>query len=277
VCAFARHEQETDGRKAGGDVRPMFIQIEITTHCNFTCFYCAGRDMAQKHMSWATFADLLAKLPKGRHTVSLQGEGEPIVHPKFWKMIEAIGARGHIPYTITNGSRLKADLIARHFPQLGISLDTLDETEATRIGRLQLPKVLRNLERLVQTYDPRRIRIHTVDYGQDIEPIKQYLKRLGIRRQLVQPLQRKDDYAYRYPALRPVRLERYTYRCHYIDKPSMKYFNIDGQEFPCCFIKNKANFVSTQHIRESLARREVPASCRGCEMISAPAARPAPR
>ena len=37
----------------------MFFQIEVTTHCSFTCFYCAGRDMPQRHMGWPVFERVL--------------------------------------------------------------------------------------------------------------------------------------------------------------------------------------------------------------------------
>jgi len=255
----------------------MFIQIEITTHCNFSCFYCAGRDMPQKHISWEVFSKILSELPPGRHTLSLQGEGEPIVHRGFWRMVEMVVERGHVPYTITNGSHLDAEKIKRHFPSIGISLDTVDENEAERIGRHDLPKVLGNIERLIETYPPRCIVIHTVDYGQEKEPLRAYLRRLGITRHAVQPLQTKDDYAYRYPGLIPVKFIDYTYSCRYIDAPLRKFYTIDGVELPCCFIKDVRNFVSIAHIRESFEKKIAPPCCAGCREITREKAIGSPR
>ena len=36
----------------------MMVQFEITTRCNFDCFYSAGRAMRQGNMSYETFAAL---------------------------------------------------------------------------------------------------------------------------------------------------------------------------------------------------------------------------
>ena len=51
----------------------MFHQIEITTKCNFRCFYCAGRTMPQRHMTEATMNDILARLNQNtlNHTDSI--------------------------------------------------------------------------------------------------------------------------------------------------------------------------------------------------------------
>ena len=49
----------------------MLFQLEVTTHCTFTCFYCAGREMPQRHMGWAVFEMVLGRIAPGPHTVSL--------------------------------------------------------------------------------------------------------------------------------------------------------------------------------------------------------------
>jgi MoaA/NifB/PqqE/SkfB family radical SAM enzyme len=246
----------------------MHIQIEITTRCNYQCFYCAGRDMPQTHMAWLLFNTILHNLPAGRHRISLQGEGEPFWHPRFWDMVDRIVQCGHTPHTITNGSHLDVERIAQYFPKIGISIDTIDPGEANRIKRYNVRNVLHNLHRLLQVYPPERILIHTVDYGQDLQPLAVYLRSLGITKHIVQPLQEKDDYAYRYSDLLPQRAPgHYTYHCRYITAPLMRYYNVDGIEMPCCFIKDVSQFLSTDHIRRDLEAGTVPATCRGCREI----------
>lgn len=250
----------------------MFFQFEVTTHCTFTCFYCAGRDMPQKHMGWDVFERLLAGLPQGRHVVSLQGEGEPTLHPRFWDMAAAVRRRGYEPTTITNGYEIDVARMAEEMPTVAVSLDTLDEAEATRIGRLKLPRVLANLERLVEVMGSKRIRIMTVDFGQDLSALRVFLKGKGIDQHIVQPLQGKDDYARRYPERLPVN-GQYHHHCRFLKAPVMRFYDIVGREMPCCFIKDASAFTSIDALTAELARGVVPKSCSGCsEIMSLPLA-----
>ena len=166
-----------------------FVQIEITTICNFDCFYCAGRSMPQRHMELGRFENILGRLPGKRLTVSLQGEGEPVLHPGFWAMVRKVSGTGKWPYTITNCSAIDAAMTAKLFPRIGVSLDTLDHAEAEKIGRFGLSGVLANLERLAAAMGPKRIIIHSVDYGQPLEDVRRYVQSLGAHRHVVQPIQ----------------------------------------------------------------------------------------
>jgi MoaA/NifB/PqqE/SkfB family radical SAM enzyme len=261
-------------------ISARMAQIEVTTICNFDCYYCAGREMAQRHMDMAVFERVLAQfVPSTGMTVSLQGEGEPTLHPAFWDMARAVRARGLRVTTITNGSRVDAAQFARGLHRVGVSVDTFDADEARRIGRYNLPKVLANLELLVQAMGPARITVHTVQYGQDLEPLQAYLKALGVQRHIVQRLQVKDDYVRHYKpqsggdGTRPVvmvpraapALERYS--CSFLDTPRMRYFDIEGREMPCCFIKDASVYTSIDDLRQTLARRLVPPACAGCREL----------
>lgn len=245
-----------------------FVQIEITTICNFQCFYCAGRDMPQTHMPMERFTEILQSLPSGSYIVSLQGEGEPTAHPKFWEMAGLVTKLGKIPYTITNGSVIDASRAAVTLPRIGVSLDTLDPVEADQIGRYKLHKVLANLDALIAGMGPDRILIHTVDYGQAIQPLRDYLIARGMRSHVVQPLQAKADYSYRYPGLMRASTTEYHYQCRYINERFMRFYDINGNHMPCGFIKDHRIFVSTDYIAQALLQSKVPESCVGCREIS---------
>jgi len=66
-----------------------FLQIEPTTRCNFICGFCAGRHMPQQNMALDVFERALSSVHGLRH-VELQGEGEPMLHPDFFRMGEMI-------------------------------------------------------------------------------------------------------------------------------------------------------------------------------------------
>ena len=244
----------------------MFFQIEVTTHCTFTCFYCAGREMPQRHMGWPVFEMVLGRIPPGPHSVSLQGEGEPTLHPRFWEMVSRVRERGLAPTTITNGYELDVGRVAAELPTVAVSIDTLDEAEATRIGRLKLPRVLANLDALSAAMGPERIRIMTVDYGQDLDPVRRFVEAGRFGQHIVQPLQGKDDYARRYPD-RVTRGGAYHYRCRFLLAPVMRYYDIDGRELPCCYIKDTSSFRSIEALASDLGRGVVPPACAGCREI----------
>lgn len=246
----------------------MFIHIEISTQCNFNCFYCAGRGMAQKRMGLTKFKEVLGQIPPGNHTVCLQGEGEPLLHPDFWEMVSLVQQAGQTPYTITNGSEIDAERIAANLPSIGVSIDTLDKHEADRIGRKSLPRVLRNLDQLIERLGPSRLVVMTVDYGQPLDELKGFLNSKGIFQHIIQPLQLKEDYRQAYPDIPPP-AGNYTYQCRFLEQDLQRTYDIDGRAFPCCHIKNTDGYESIEALRESLARREVPAPCIGCREILA--------
>lgn len=221
-------------------------------------------------MAMERFEEIVSGLPAGKYQVSLQGEGEPMAHPHFWKMVERIWGLGKIPYTITNASLLDSPQVAKWFPEIGVSLDTVDPRESQKIGRYKLGRALGNLEELIKVMGALRIIVHTVDYGQPLLPLRNYLQQRGLFRHIVQPLQVKMDYLKRYnDRALTVPEWRYHYRCRYIIQPLMRFYNIDGIEMPCCYIKDASKYVSSDEIKHQLLDRQVPGCCAGCREIVA--------
>lgn len=254
----------------------MLYQIEVTTHCNFQCFYCAGRDMPQRHMEWDLFESILAGIPSGPHLISLQGEGEPTIHPRFWEMVEAVRARGLTPYTITNGSYGSPERFAEAFPRIGESIDTLDPIEANRIGRYKLDRVLRNLDELNAHMGSGRIHIMTVDYGQSLDAVREFVRTRGFSHG-VQPLQPKADYARRYRDRLEAPPPKYTYRCRFLEQPLRRFYDIKGREYPCCYIKDARWHEPVETMQAKMAAHQLPAACKGCGEVLTPESLPRPR
>lgn len=244
------------------------IQIEITTRCNYSCFYCAGRQMPQMDMPKERFDAILSTLGDGCGQVfSLQGEGEPTLHPLFWEFADQVERQGYVPYTITNGTRIDPDRFSKVFRNVGYSIDTLDPNEAEVIGRHNLKKALSNLDALIESMGASRIIVHTVHYGQDLSLLIAYLKEREVRH-LIQPLQAKDDYikTYRLPTTRQG-IQSGGGSCRFLSHKLMRYFTIDGVELPCCFIKDTTGFVSEHQLRLSLSGGIVPKPCQGCREL----------
>ena len=130
-----------------------FAQIEPTTRCNFTCGFCAGRFMRQGDLPYETFERFLAHNPRLRH-VELQGEGEPLMHPRFFDMVAACRARGIRVSLISNGSFLGPEqvdrLIEAPVESIHISLESSDPEEFQAIRGGKFSKVLTGIRLLME-------------------------------------------------------------------------------------------------------------------------------
>lgn len=264
-CPIATRREAVTARDHHPPVR-QFFQIEVTTVCNFRCFYCIGRSWRPRHMPMDLFAAILGELPSGSHIVSLQGEGEPLAHPRFWEMVERVVRAGHVPYTITNGSLVQATRMAAFFPTVGFSLDTLDPIEAERIGRRNLKRVLARFKALCHAMGPGRIIVHTVDLGQNLAPLREYLSRCGVLRHAVQPLQGKPDYRRNYPDWRIPTIPRRGI-CRALQNPDGRYFTVDGIGLPCPYIKDLRAYRSDDLLCADFQAGRVPAVCEGCREL----------
>jgi len=110
--------------------------------------------MPQKNMSPEVFEQALSSLEGLRH-VELQGEGEPMLHPEFFRLAEIIRQRHpHARISlITNGSLLTAEnvvqLIDLAFHKVSISIESPDPGEFSAVRGGKLEKVLDGIRLLM--------------------------------------------------------------------------------------------------------------------------------
>lgn len=211
--------------------------------------------MAQKSMPFDEIKRIIDQYPRGI-VVNLQGEGEPTQHPDFEAIVRYVYDSGKLPFIITNGSRINASFIRKCFKSIGFSIDTLDDVESNKIGRFGLKYVLSALDSVKDIAT-----VYTVDYGQNIEPLRQYLKAKAIPH-IIQKANTKSDY--------PIHkeIQEYHYNCQYINNRQLDYYNINSKLMPCCYIKDESKCISIDDIKEKLKNRQVPDCCVGCRQIS---------
>lgn len=113
----------------------QFAQVEPTTKCNFRCGFCCGRSMDQSNLSLAQFTEFLELFPEIQH-LELQGEGEPLINPDFFKMVDLANRRRIYISFITNGSFLHAyiqQILDSQIRSIRVSLETADSEKFQRI------------------------------------------------------------------------------------------------------------------------------------------------
>ena len=251
----------------------MLVQIELTTRCNFKCYYCAGRSMYQGDMTYPDFKRILDEhiarygVPE---SVRLQGEGEPTLHKHFFDMAAHIRELGSIPLTITNGTYKHPEHFLGHFDNIGVSMDTLDEQVAKRIGRLDLSRVIRFIKTLAKHI---RITVWSVAIATDLPLVRRFCEEHGVAH-VVQPLQPKFDYACNYPNLpQSGKVRKNDFWCRYIAHPLWRYYALDGTELPCCFIKDLSKYDGYEKMAAQVAEGITPEACVGCLYGQKPLAR----
>ncbi|MBN1839167.1 MAG: radical SAM protein [Campylobacterales bacterium] len=236
----------------------MFTQIEITTVCNAHYFYCPQDTLPHRHMSVECFKKIIQSEKKPT-LLLLQGTGEPLLHPSFWKMVILAKERGHRIGIITNGS-IAIDLKYLFLlDTLGFSLDTLDEEIARKRGRTSPAQTIKHLL-ACHALIPKKIKLYAVNYGQDLAPLKAFAKEHSISL-TIQNLQPKKSYQAHY-ITEP--LPYTTFKCSYLENEKMRYYFVDGTKAPCCFMIDPTKVLSTKEIRQHLAQKSVPSCCTQC-------------
>jgi MoaA/NifB/PqqE/SkfB family radical SAM enzyme len=130
------------------------IQIEPTTRCNFTCGFCIGRHMEQRDLAFEVFEKVLELNPDLEH-VEIQGEGEPLMHPRFFDMVERCREKGILVSTITNGSYFTAEnvdkILSGGIVKVAVSVESPDPITFREIRGGKFEKVIRGIELLMKT------------------------------------------------------------------------------------------------------------------------------
>ncbi|MFH1399311.1 MAG: radical SAM protein [Candidatus Woesearchaeota archaeon] len=132
-------------------------QIEPTTRCNLNCKICCGRFLEQGDMDFEDFKIMISKLPHLR-CVLLQGEGEPLLNPDFFKMVAFLKQKNVYVHTITNGTLLQKEaiksIISSGINKLAFSIDSYcqDDFIVTK-PTVKLDVVITNLRQLIRERD----------------------------------------------------------------------------------------------------------------------------
>lgn len=188
-----------------------FLQIDPTIRCNYGCAYCRGRSMPQEDIDPALVDAALDLFPSTRF-VELHGEGEPLLHPRFFDLAAKARSRGARISLFTNGSLLQAHQVERlldaGFEKIVISMDSADPERfrLLRTGRFDV--VREGMERLMARRRERGLSAPAVGisatiqrtFADDIPGLVSFYLELGLDGGIgYQPLNPAASYARHYP------------------------------------------------------------------------------
>jgi MoaA/NifB/PqqE/SkfB family radical SAM enzyme len=164
---------------------PAFLQVEPVGQCNLRCQMCPiqfRRDGPPygplAFMAWDTFTRIVDELP-AVDELHLQGLGEPLMHPRFFDMVDYAASKGIRVTTNSNLtllSRQRAERCAASgLDTLFVSVDGATPTTYERIRvRSRFERVVRNLEALLAARAGRatpHLRLVTVAMRQNLHEL----------------------------------------------------------------------------------------------------------
>lgn len=128
------------------------VFIELSSICNFHCFYCESPNHNRKsQMDDAVFQKVLDQLPKlTSQPIRLHCDGEPTVHAKFFEYASAINGRGMRINLVSNGSNLQERFL-RLKMDIGIHLSTSAEEFRLR-SNLQFDRYLDGMRNYLRAW-----------------------------------------------------------------------------------------------------------------------------
>lgn len=142
---------------------PLHVYIEPTTQCNLKCLHCGrtywkGRDQ-HRDLEFDAFERLVKELKAlGIPSITIQGLGEPLMHPRIFDMIECASTAGLITRFNSNFTILTPEMAERivtsGHSEVNVSIESIDPEVYADIRRKgELAPVLANIKLLADTRD----------------------------------------------------------------------------------------------------------------------------
>jgi len=119
-----------------------YLQLHITEKCNLNCRHCYLGDKGNAELPFSLAKKALDEFSEFGLKVLITG-GEPMLHSKFWEIIEYAGSLPVRIELLTNGTFLSeknAERLAKHINGVQISLDGLKEGHEFMRGRKTFEK-----------------------------------------------------------------------------------------------------------------------------------------
>jgi MoaA/NifB/PqqE/SkfB family radical SAM enzyme len=175
----------TPGATASGALgAPLYLAWQLTNECNFACLHCIeesgpGRAFKDEMSDQQVFAVLQQAIDLDVPYISLSG-GEPMVHPRFFDLVEYAGARGAQLKIETNGQYLTKEACQRlrelEVKSVQVSMDGASRETFNKMRvRGDFDEVVQGIRNLVEAgvpleinYSPTKFNTHEIGRAVDL-------------------------------------------------------------------------------------------------------------
>ena len=145
-----------NGVKKADDYFPISVELHLTDCCNLNCEWCTDQKLRSNKatLELAVIEKLFCEFGKSKTGVTLEGGGEPTLHPHFREVAEAGKRHGLDMGLISNGTVDISDCVSK-LKWVRISLDS--GTREEYIGEKGVDcfeRVLENLRKMTDAINP---------------------------------------------------------------------------------------------------------------------------
>lgn len=192
------------GEKEYDDLYPISVELSLTNVCNQYCVWCCDATVRSKYLGHADkkiLFNLIKDLQKGgTKGITIEGGGEPTLHPDFEEIIDRIRESNMAVGLISNGLNIEKVIPnIDSFEWIRISLDADNAYTFKRYkGTEGFLNVMNNIEKLVRKKRRTLLSVGYVATRYNLRNIKDVVKRLrdmGVDYFYIRPIEDNPKYA----------------------------------------------------------------------------------
>ena len=188
------------GIKRYDNLPPISVEMHLTDNCNLCCPWCTDRDL---HGNGATLPlektyDLLRYFGRAGTGVTLEGGGEPTVHPRFHDIV-SYGYENNVDMGLISNGTVDISQSINKLKWVRISLDSSNREEyCVEKGKDFFDRVMDNLAKYQKIRDNRKCflgigYVLTKRNYHDIEEMVNKLNALGVDYIYFRPVEEAPD------------------------------------------------------------------------------------
>lgn len=147
-----------NGKKMLDNTFPISVELHLTDNCNLKCAWCTDKELRKNRATLPieTIEKLFKEFGEHNTGVTLEGGGEPTLHPHFEEVVDIGNRMGVDLGLITNGTTDISERIHK-LKWVRISLDSSNEEEyIAEKGVDAFARVLSNLEKMTSMRNPQK-------------------------------------------------------------------------------------------------------------------------
>lgn len=145
------------GKKNFDELFPISIELHLTDCCNLKCEWCTDKQLRKNGatVDFEVVTRLFMEMKKHKTGITIEGGGEPTLHPMFKQIVE-FGAGNNLDMgLITNGTTDLSECVSK-FKWVRVSLDSSTQEEyINEKGVDKFREVLCNIEKMCKAREPR--------------------------------------------------------------------------------------------------------------------------